>query len=48
MLSFSSEIFERIVDLERVIGDDTIGSTFDILWSVKDCLHILWSAAAAC
>ena len=40
MLSASSAIFERVVDLNRVVGDDSIGSAFDILWSAKDCFHV--------
>jgi hypothetical protein len=40
MLSPSSKIFERVVDLNRVVGDDTIGSAFDILWPAKDCFYV--------
>jgi len=40
MLSSSSKIFERVVDLDRVIGDDTVESAFDILWFAKDCFHV--------
>ena len=41
MLSSSSKIFERVVDLDRVIGENTIGSAFDILWSAKDRFHVV-------
>jgi hypothetical protein len=34
------EIFERVVDLNRIVGCDTVGSAFDTLWSTKDCFHI--------
>jgi hypothetical protein len=40
ILSPSSKIFERVIDLNRVIGDHTIGSTLDILWSAKDRFHV--------
>src|SRR4029077_13558150 len=40
ILSPSSKIFERVVDLNRVIGDDTIGSTFAILRWAKDRFHV--------
>ena len=40
ILSPSSKIFERVVDLNRVVGENTIGLAFDILWSAKGCFHV--------
>jgi len=40
MLSSSSKIFECVVDLNCIVGDETIGSAFNILWSAKDCFHV--------
>jgi hypothetical protein len=36
----SSKILERVVDLDRIIGDDTVGSAFRALWSAKDCFYV--------
>ena len=41
VLSSSSKIFERIVDLNRVVGENTIRLAFDILWSAKGCSHVV-------
>src|SRR5947207_15634756 len=40
-------IFERIVDLNCVVSDDTVWSEFRTLWSAKERFYIARAAAAA-
>src|SRR6476469_3099796 len=40
LLSPSSKILERIVDLDCVIGDDTVGSAFRTLRSAKNGFYV--------
>jgi hypothetical protein len=40
-------IFERIVDLNCVVGGDTVSSDFRTLWSAKERFYIARAAPAA-
>ena len=43
----STATFKRVVNLDRVIGDETVGPTFDALGFAKKCFRVLQPALPA-
>src|SRR6476660_1928049 len=46
-LSSATEIFKRVVNLDRVIGDKTVGPSFDALGLTKKSFHVRQPALPA-